>query len=118
MRPDVVLIDARWPRRALLRAQLIEEGCDVIATDDWATARTYVEALLKPRLVIVDLQDLPTAELILDELDAHIDPSRVLVLTSLGTLSSEELSQRGFHVLGRPSSVRNVVQRVSDLLKR
>ena len=118
MRPDIVLIDAHWPRRALLRAQLIEEGYDVIATDEWATAKTYVETLLKPRLVIVDLQDLPTAELILDELDAHMDPAHVLVLTALGTLSSEELSKRGFHVLRRPASVGEIVGLVSHLLKR
>jgi DNA-binding response OmpR family regulator len=118
MRPDIVLIDARWPRRALLRAQLIEEGYDVIATDDWMTAKTYVEALLKPRLVIVDLQDLPTADVILDELDAHIDPSRVLVVTALGTLSSEELSKRGYHVLARPATVNDIVRRASELLRR
>ena len=40
----------------------IEEGYDVVATDDSDTAKSYLRLLLKPRLVIVDLQDLPSAE--------------------------------------------------------
>ena len=34
MQPDVVLLDAQWPRRAPLRAQLIDEGYEVVATID------------------------------------------------------------------------------------
>src|SRR5262245_27963580 len=34
-RPDIVLLGAEWPTRALLRAQLAEEGYNVLATDRW-----------------------------------------------------------------------------------
>jgi DNA-binding response OmpR family regulator len=116
MRPDIVLLTANWPQRALLRAQLVEEGYEVIATDNWATARTYVEALVKPRLVIVDLQDIPEVDVMLDELHAHMRPERVLVLTALWTKSTAEMQARGFHALGRPAAVRDVVRTVAALL--
>lgn len=31
--PDIVLLGPEWPERALLRAQLVEEGHDVVAID-------------------------------------------------------------------------------------
>jgi DNA-binding response OmpR family regulator len=117
MRPDIVLLDVHWPRRALLRAQLIEEGYEVVATDEWPTARTYVQALLKPRLVIVDLQELADAEGVLDELQSRIQPGHVLVLTALGTAPPDELAKRGFHALPRPATVSDVVERAANLLK-
>jgi DNA-binding response OmpR family regulator len=116
--PDIVLLDSQWPRRALLRAQLIEEGYEVVATDDWPTARSYAHALLKPRLAIVDLQSLPNASSVLDELQAHVGPRRVLVLTALGEIPAEQLHARGFHTVARPAELRDVVRKVSELLPR
>jgi CheY-like chemotaxis protein len=116
VRPDILLLVNHWPRRALLRAQLIEEGYEVVATDDSATAKSYVHALLKPRLVIVDLQDLADATAVLDQLQAHIQPTRVLVLTALGTITPEELRPRGFHALARPATMSDIVRKASELL--
>lgn len=116
MRPDILLLVNHWPRRALLRAQLIEEGYEVVATDDWATAKSYVHALLKPQLVIVDLQDLADAKAVLDQLQTHIQSMRVLVLTALGTITPEELRPRGFHALTRPSTMSDIVRKASELL--
>ena len=101
MRPDIVLIDANWPNRALVRAQLIEEGYDVIATDDWATAKTYVEASLKPRLVVVDLQNLPDAEFIIGELEALAtrDCTRELLVDSATTGRVQCAASRPSHIL-------------------
>ena len=36
---DIVLLGAERQTRALLRAQLIEEGLDVLATDTWPMMR-------------------------------------------------------------------------------
>ena len=113
--PDILVIDARWPRRALLRAQLIEEGYDVVATDDWETAKSYLRLLLKPRLVIVDLQDLPFAEALLNELLEMIKPARVLVIPALGTLTPDQLQKWGFHTIARPAIVADIVARLRAL---
>jgi len=117
-RPDILLLVTHWPRRALLRAQLTEEGYEVVATDDWPTASTYVHALLKPRLVIVDLQNLADPQAVLDELQARMRPDRVLVLTALGTIPPDELRTRGFHTLARPATMSDVIQKVSEQLPR
>ena len=58
--PDIVLLATEWQPRALLRAQLIEEGFEVLATDTWTTMRRYLRPGSKPLLAIVDLQGLPS----------------------------------------------------------
>ena len=51
--PDVVLLAADWQPRALIRAQLIEQGFDVVATDTWPVMRRHLRAGTKPRIVLV-----------------------------------------------------------------
>src|SRR2546422_11535140 len=100
------------------RAQLIEEGYDVVATDDWETAKSYLRLLLKPRLVIVDLQDLPAAETLLNEMREMIKPERVFVITALGTLTPDQLQKWGFHAIARPAIVADIVVKASALVPR
>ena len=88
------------------------------ATDDWRTARTYVASPVKPRLVVVDLQDLSDARGVLDELQTHMPPDRVLVLTALGTIAADDLRQRGVHVVARPAAVADVVSAAVNALMR
>ena len=102
----------------MLRAQLIEEGYDVVATDDWETAKSYLRPLLKPRQVIVDLQDLPAAEMLLNELQEMIKPERVLVITAHGTPRPDQLQKRKFHTIARPAIVADIVAKASTLLRR
>jgi DNA-binding response OmpR family regulator len=115
--PDVVILDSQWPRRALLRAQLIEEGYDVVAADDWATVKSYVRVPLKPRLVIVDLQGLANATEVLNELRHMMKPERVLVFTALGTLPAAEMQRWGFHTIARPVTIGNIVDKATALVR-
>jgi len=71
--------------------------------------------LLKPRLVIVDLQDLRAAETLLNELREMIKPARVLVITALGTLTPDQLQKWGFHTIARPAIVADIVARLRAL---
>jgi hypothetical protein len=116
--PDVVLLGPEWPSRALLRAQLIEEGYEVVATDAWPIPRQYLRSDMRPALVIVDLQGLPEPHTVLDELRALIKPDRVLIVTALGTLTAEELRRLGFHAIARPASVGDIVSRAAALLQK
>ena len=115
--PDIVILDSQWPRRALLRAQLIEEGYEVVATDDWETVKSYARLLLKPRLIVVDLQGLAAAAEILEELHRMMKPEQVLVLTALGTLTPAEVQRRGFHAMARPMSVGEIVDEATALVR-
>ena len=107
--PDVVLLSADRRTRAPLRAQLIEDGFEVIGTETWPTMRTHLRPGAKPGIVIVDLQGLPNPTEVLDGLRVLMTPGRVLVLTALGTVPPEEIAHAGFNVLHRPAAIEEVV---------
>jgi len=112
--PDVVLLSADRRARAPLRAQLIEEGFDVLAADTWPMMREHLRPGAKPRLVIVDLQRLPNPREVLDGLRVLMRPERVLVLTALGSVTPAELESAGFRTLRRPASVDDVVRAAKE----
>jgi len=107
--PDVVLLGTEWQPRALLRAQLIEDGFEVIATDSWPMLRRALRPGSKPKLVIVDLRGLPDPEQVLEDLKVLMTPERVLVLTAIGTVPIGKIRKLGFHVQKRPVSISGVV---------
>jgi len=113
---DVVLLAADWKTRAPLRAQLIEEGFEVVANDDWKDARRYVRLGTKPSLVVVDLQGLSEADTVLRDLKELMKPDRVLVITAIGTESIESVQGLGFSVAARPVSIGDLVASVRALL--
>jgi DNA-binding response OmpR family regulator len=114
--PDIVLIGPEWPMRALLRAQLLEEGYEVVATDTWPIPRQFLRAGRRPHLAIVDLHGLTEPARALTELCGLIGPQRVLVVTALGTLTSEEIQRLGVRVVARPASVGDIVAAATALL--
>lgn len=114
--PDILLLGAEWPARALLRAQLIEDGHDVVAADAWPVARHYFRDGAKPRVLIVDLHGLPDPATVLAELPALTPPSRTLVIAALGTLSADEIRAKGFQVMSRPAAVGEIAAAVARML--
>lgn len=115
-RPAVVLLGVEWQPRALIRAQLIEDGFDVLATDAWPMMRHLVRSR-KPGLAIIDLQGLAEPRIVLGELGALMTPDRVIVLTASGTLAPEEIERLGFRVLQRPIAIGDVVKVAADASK-
>jgi hypothetical protein len=115
--PDVVLIGPEWPARALVRAQLVEEGYDVVATDAWPIPRQYLRSDTKPRALVIDLQGLPDPQTTLDELRHVIDAGRVVVVTAIGTVEIDRIRQMGFRALRRPVTVGEIVREVATVLR-
>src|SRR5262245_23513323 len=113
--PDVVLLGATWPERALLRAQLIEEGYDVVAIDAWPIPRLYRRPDMKPRAMVIDLHGLPEPRATLDEVPIVLQPGRVLVITALGTMTADDVRRMGFRVVERPATVGEVVKAVATM---
>lgn len=111
-----MLIEPEWRERALLRAQLIEEGFEVVAIDRWPVPRPYRQPGTKPRLLIVDLQGLPRPRETLDEARFVFPPDRVLVVTALGTLTPGEVRRLGFPVIERPATVGRIVATAAALV--
>jgi hypothetical protein len=111
--PDIVLLAAEWQPRALLRAQLIEEGFEVLATDTWIEMRRLLRPASRPLLAIVDLQGLPDPDRVLNDLATIMNPSRVLVLTAIGTVLPDQIQARGFRIARRPIAIGSVVAAVA-----
>jgi len=109
-KPDIVFLDADWQSRTLIRAQLIEEGFEVVATEDWPTMRRQLRPGSKPLLAIVDLKNLPDPESVLRDLRALMKPERVLVLSAIGTIPTEDIERLGFRALARPFVVDDVIR--------
>lgn len=108
--PDVVLLATDWQPRALIRAQLIEEGLEVIATDTWSMMRRHLRPGVKPQLALVDLKDLANPEQVLRDLRVLMKPDRVLVLTATGTVPSAVIKGLGFRAVSRPIAIEGVVR--------
>jgi hypothetical protein len=115
--PDIVLLATEWQPRALLRAQLIEEGFEVLATNSWPVMRRCLGPWPKPPLAIVDLQGLPEPDRVLESLKILMDPGRVLVLTSIGTVAPDEIQAMGFHVVRRPIHIGSLVATAARALR-
>src|SRR5437870_5343850 len=100
--PDIVILAVEWRTRALLRAQLIEDGLEVIATNTWAL---FQEALLRnglPRAAIIDLQNLDDPLEVLRAVTTLMPKSRIVALAALGTLPQAQIDEFGVRVLERP----------------
>jgi len=115
---DVVLLAADRLVRAPLRAQLIEDGFEVIATDTWPMMRQRLRPGEKPLLAIVDLHDLADAEQVLRDLRVLMKPERVLVLAVLGGLPAEDIECPGYIVLRRPLSIGDIVKAARSYRER
>jgi DNA-binding response OmpR family regulator len=110
---DVLLLAANWRPRALLRAQLLEDGFSVFAVDSWSDARDALHNGPTPRLVVVDLEGLPQARATLQELRELESPDRVLVLDSLAAVHSDDIAMWGFRSVKRPLRIKDIVDAVA-----
>jgi len=114
---DIVLLAAQWQPRALIRAQLIEEGFEVVATDTWAMMRGNMSPGIKPRLALVDLKGLRDPGAVLDDLRVLMKPDRVLVLTAAGTVPRAEVERQGFRALSRPTAIGDIVRAIGCMIR-
>jgi hypothetical protein len=112
--PDIVLLVAEWQPRVMIRAQLIEEGFDVVATNTWPMMRRHLRPGMKPRLAIVDLKGLPNPKDVLGDLRLLLEPHQVVVLTASGTVPAETVESAGFRRLSRPFAIRDVVTKAVE----
>jgi len=117
-KPDVIVLDAQWPERAFLRAQLIEEGHEVVAVDTWPIPPLYRRPGMTSRVLLIDLRELSKPRETLEEVRFAVSPERVLVVTALGSLTGDEVRALGFNVIERPTTIGQIVAEVGALLAR
>ncbi len=115
---EILLIAADWQLRALVRAQLLEEGFDVRALPSLEIALAHLlRSGGQPRLTIVDTQGLQAEARQLSDL-WRLTGHAPLILCG-GALSGEALVQEGLvpaEVLLRPFRVGDLVAQVRKVL--
>ena len=111
-----MLLGAERLPRALIRAQLIEEGLEVVATNTWPSMRCHLQPGSKPRLAIVDLESLSNPGEVLADLRVMMEPGRVLVLAATATVPPEDIDRLGFRRLSRPFAIGDIVKTATTLI--
>ena len=109
----VLLAGQDWQARALLRAQLLEEGVDVEAFEIASEAINTVGDVL-PGLLIADISssDQPNAEIEL--LAQWADQFPIWIIAAHSIISAEKLKGRGFEMIFfKPVDVGEFVKQVA-----
>ena len=111
MDEKILLAGGGWRPRALVLAQLQEDGYDVTAVETWDEAELLLrKRAVKPDVLVFDLEGEPQPEAALVTAAKLVDPARAVVLASASTLHADTVRAHGFvHVLTRPYSVGDVV---------
>lgn len=108
----VILAGNEWQARALVRAQLLEEGVEVAA---YPTANEALEGMgeLLPALLVADLteSDDPAAEI--EALAKWTKQIPVWIIASRALIVGKGLRGRGFEmILYRPIDARELVEQI------
>ena len=120
MHAKILLAGGEWRPRALVLAQLAEEGYDVTAVETWDEAELLLRtSATQPAVVVFDLEGEQHAQAALSTLGRLAAPGRVLILTSASILPAAAVRSLGFErVLARPYSIGDVVKSLSALLRQ
>jgi len=113
----VLIVSPDWRSRALLRAQLLEEGCVVGAYESLRDAATVLGSRsLEPGLLVADISEDGHQ----DEIDRLADTAGrlpVWVIAGHSTVNEAELRRRGFErVFFRPVDVGKLVEAIKQRL--
>jgi DNA-binding NtrC family response regulator len=112
---DVLLVAAAWQSRALLLAQLQEQGWEVTALPGLRHAlRVAISGRVRPRLILLDVHADSDATLEYVEQIPELIPGVPLVLLT-GAFDAEAwqpMQDRAAEILRRPLSVGEVVEAV------
>jgi DNA-binding NtrC family response regulator len=110
----VVLVGRDWQTRALLRAQLIEEGLAIEAFETLREALAISkEAAPLPALLVVDLYSSGETRAEIERLAAWAAQIPVWIITSQSLLAEAHLKSRGFElILARPIDMGKLVEQI------
>jgi DNA-binding response OmpR family regulator len=113
----VVLVSRDWQFRALLRAQLIEEGCRVRAFESIRDLEEELKGTaFEPGLIVADLSGGEEAGE-LEQLSAWSRRVPVWAIAGHGLDIERQLEDRGFEaVILRPIGIEELVERVKQRL--
>jgi CheY-like chemotaxis protein len=116
---QVLVVGEDWQFRALLRAQLIEEGLEVEAYETVRTAlATLEETNVLPAMLVADLfaSDDPATDV--EQLATWTSSIPIWIIASRNLIAEKRLKGRGFEViLFRPVDMGEVVEQIKQRLE-
>jgi CheY-like chemotaxis protein len=112
--PRIFLIGKDWSSRALLRAQLLEEGIGVEAHETSRDALNTVTALTDlPKLIVADLQGSSNPECEIDLLSKWRPLIPIWLITSRAIRVDRNLDAAGLErVIPRPVDIKQFVEEI------
>jgi CheY-like chemotaxis protein len=115
---QILLVGKDWQARALLRAQLIEEGLDVEAQETVAEALASLEASpALPVLLVADLSSSDNPATDAEVLSGWARQIPTWILASGSLIVDKSLKGRGFElILFRPIDVGELVEQIKRRL--
>jgi DNA-binding response OmpR family regulator len=115
---EIILIASEWKARRFIMAQLLEEGYEVMALRTIEEAMMLLgQGMMRPHLIILDTAGQSLNEAILADLRTLAGDVPILVCTGPFDLAQFDFEEAGLaHLLVRPFTVGDVVDRVSQLL--
>jgi len=116
---QILLAAADWQFRALVRAQLIEEGYEVTAVPGIEHALfLLIRRRIRPDLVIVDTVGQSVTPEHLADLRRLLDDTPALICTGVYQRGAFDFTALGFpHILVRPFRVGEVVRAVRQVIQ-
>jgi DNA-binding response OmpR family regulator len=115
---DVLLIATEWRLRALLRAELLEEGYEVKAVVSWDEGELLLRArAVQPRVIVYDVHGERDPHPALQTLARLRRGSAVLVLTAHSVASPDAIAPYGFsRTLVRPFRIGDAVEAIRGII--
>lgn len=116
----VLVVGKDWQFRALLRAQLIEEGLEVNAYETVRAALATLEGTnLLPAMLVVDLSASADPATEIEQLATWTSQIPIWVIAGRNLISEKRLKGRGFEViLFRPVDMGELVEQIKQRLER
>ncbi|MBZ5514839.1 MAG: response regulator [Acidobacteriia bacterium] len=111
---EILLVGRGWQTRALLRAQLIEEGLEVEAFETVGEALATAENVaLGPSLLVADLSSSKEPQKEIERLAAWSGQVPIWIIAGRGLLADPQLKGRGFElILARPIDMGQFVEQI------
>jgi DNA-binding response OmpR family regulator len=115
---EIILVAKEWKTRALIMAQLSEEGYEVMALRTIEEAMMLLcQGVVRPCLIILDTMGQNLRESILADLRTLAGDTPILVCTGPFDLAQFDFVEAGFtDLLIRPFAVKDVVDKVNKML--
>ena len=117
--PEVIVVGKDWQTRALLRAQLIEEGLEVEAYETVSSALENVaKSGVLPKLLIADLSRSDDLSAEVGQLARWAKRIPTWIIASHTLIVGKDLKGRGFEViLLRPVDLGELVEQIKQRLE-